>query len=138
MKKEFSFTCTGHENILSLHDKTLEFTKDEYVTKTGDCILGINADFDYKELIKFIKEMHDLELMTCTIECDGLKDEFNFILNKDFCSEHEIVFRRSDFKSDRTLGTRCTKCASDINRRIVENLKKNYTKNIVKVFLFVK
>lgn len=125
MTEKFSFTCTGHENILSLHDKTLEFTKDTYLTKKGDCILGINADFDYNKLMDFINNFSEGHEMTCFIKCDNLEDEFKFYLNKDFCSENEIVFRRSEFKSDRTLGTRCTKCACDIDRSIVEKLIKD-------------
>ncbi len=124
MSNEFSFTCTGHEHISSLHDKTVEFTKDNFVTPTGDCILGINADFDYSELKKWMNQFKDCEVLKCLIECNETTDEFEFCLDKKFCSEEEIVFRRSDFKSDRTLGTRCTKCACDINREIVDNMKK--------------
>ena len=59
----------------------------------------------------------------CSIEINNIQDEFNFTLDKDFCSSDEIVVRRSDFKSDRTIGTRCSKCACDINRDIVNKLK---------------
>ena len=40
------FSILGHENILATHKNTLEFTKDDFVTKTGDCIVGISSDFN--------------------------------------------------------------------------------------------
>ena len=42
----FQFPCYGHENILSTHKTTIEFTKDSELTLDGDCILGIKADFN--------------------------------------------------------------------------------------------
>lgn len=140
MVAKFKFKCTGHKNISAMHDKTLEFTKDNFVTPTGDCILGINADFDYDKLKEWIDLFSDNELIKCKIElknCNNnsiIYDEFEFNLDKNFCSEHEIVFRRSDFKSDRTLGIKCTKCACDIDRRIVEILKNDKENAILNVY----
>jgi hypothetical protein len=37
-------TALGHKNVLATHKTTLEFTKDDYLTKKGDCILAINLD----------------------------------------------------------------------------------------------
>ena len=34
----------GHRNILSLHEKTIEITKDSELTTNGDCIVGIGAN----------------------------------------------------------------------------------------------
>ena len=41
MKIEIPFS--GHKNILSLHEKTIEITKDNELTVNGDCIVGINS-----------------------------------------------------------------------------------------------
>ena len=35
---------TGHKEILSLHEKTLEITKDDSLTPQGDCIVGVNSN----------------------------------------------------------------------------------------------
>ena len=45
-----SFFCFGHKNILAKHRNTLEFTKDKDLTLNGDCIVGVNANFDLKEI----------------------------------------------------------------------------------------
>ena len=42
MKIEIPFS--GHSNILSLHKKTIEITKDSHLTINGDCIIGVNAN----------------------------------------------------------------------------------------------
>jgi len=113
---KFLFNCYGHENIRATHSATLEFTKDDFVTLQGDCIVGINADFDYAALKKFLvgKEKLLVEIKVGefveTVECS---------VNPDFCSEHEIVIRRSDFISERTLGVRCTKTSAELDRQVV-------------------
>jgi len=40
---EFEVHFTGHQNIRSLHQRTIEITKDSELTTRGDCIIGINA-----------------------------------------------------------------------------------------------
>ncbi len=42
MKLEIPFT--GHKHVLSLHEKTLEITKDKELTPQGDCIVGVNSE----------------------------------------------------------------------------------------------
>jgi len=41
MKIEIPFS--GHKNILSLHKKTIEITKESQLTINGDCIIGTNS-----------------------------------------------------------------------------------------------
>ena len=41
MKIEIPFS--GHKNVLSLHKKTVEITKEPHLTVNGDCIIGVNA-----------------------------------------------------------------------------------------------
>ena len=52
-------------------------------------------------------------------------------VNKNFNSDHEIVVRRSNFISDRTLGINADKSSFEINRKIINKLKDS--SNIVKV-----
>ena len=41
------FSARGHENIRGVHKTTFEFTKEKELTLKGDCIIGVNADFDF-------------------------------------------------------------------------------------------
>ncbi len=116
---EYKFRAYGHENITSKHKNTFEFTKDSFVTKTGDCIVGVKADFSLKEIKKFIKSLKS-DKIKIIISVDGIIEEINAEINKDFNSEHEIVIRKSDFLSERTLAIRADKSAINFKKEIIE------------------
>lgn len=125
----FEFNCYGHRNILALHRNTIEFTKDKDLSKEGDCILGVKADFDTNELFKFLKKVENIKV---TLKADDISDEFFCKINKDFNDEHEIVFRITEFKSERTLGIKTTKAAKDLNKELVDKMKNpNAKMNVV-------
>ena len=50
------FFIYGHENISAKHKTTIEFTKDKEVSRKGDCILGVNADFSFSEIKRLLKK----------------------------------------------------------------------------------
>jgi hypothetical protein len=116
----FIFNFSGHANIRSAHRNTIEFTKDTELTKEGDCIAGVRADFDPVKLKEFVKEFSSFTLIMLV----G-KSTFKITskVNKEFDDIHEIVLRRSEFGSKRTLGIRCDKVAADVPREIIEKLK---------------
>jgi len=124
------FNIYGHKNTLSTHKNTIEFTKDYDLTEKGDCILGVKAGFDYSELKKIVNKYSKIQIK---ISVDGLSETINCEINKDFDDMHEIVIRRTDFISKRTLGIRADKAAKDINRRIVEILKEKDKKAKVEI-----
>jgi len=104
------FTAQGHRNISARHKTTLEFTKDDYVTPTGDCIVGINADFKVPK--------QDLGRIRIIIECDGHREEIVALHNPGFDS-HEMVIRKSDFLDKRTFAIKADKAACDLGRQMV-------------------
>lgn len=118
----FSFSCYGHENISALHRNTIEFTKDGELTVHGDCIIGVRADFNYKKLKDFIDKNKSKKIKG-EISIENLKDSFSFLLNPDFSDKGEIVIRKTDYKSERTLGTRANKSAKDIKRELINRIK---------------
>ena len=118
----FEFSCHGHENVLSNHKNTLEFTKDSSLTKEGDCIIGVKADFDYSRLMEFVSGNKGKKVKG-EISAGGVKDSFSFVVNPDFDDKHEIVLRKSEFNSKRTLGFKLDKAAADISRRVAEGMK---------------
>ncbi len=113
------FYIKGHVNVLATHHSTLEFTKDTELTKRGDCILGVGADFSYEELLK----LKDKNEITITISVDNIKEIIKARLNKEFSDKHEIVIRKTGFLSDRTLGIKADKAAIDLSRELVKKLK---------------
>ncbi len=117
---KITFHCYGHENLLAGHRKTYEFTKEKRLTKKGDCIVGVSADFDAKRIKKLLKFTRaDLQIFhgsLCILED-------TFLINRSFSSNKEIVIRRSEFISKRTLGTHAKKSSYDIDRAIMYKLK---------------
>ena len=124
------FNFSGHENVLSTHRNTLEFTKESNLSLKGDCILGVNADFDYSELMELVNQCSRIKVV---ISVEDLKEEIVANINKEFEDKHEIVIRRSEFASKRTLGIKADKVAIDVNRELVERLKNPNMKGKVEI-----
>jgi hypothetical protein len=115
----------GHQNILCTHSSTIELTKDLTLTLNGDCILGINsakacADLS-KSLIEYIQKGGKVLV---EIKCEGIIDTFYGFGHKDLSLSHtnDIVFRKSDYKCNRTILINCTKSAYEIDRKLIEKL----------------
>lgn len=111
------FTAFGHELVQGKHKTTLEFTKDEYLTENGDCILGINADFDPTQA-KRLKGNVRIKLFV-----DNLSDELSGYVNPDFNDNNSMVIRKSNYLDSRTFATNASKSAKDINRDIIVKLQ---------------
>jgi hypothetical protein len=116
----YSFTAYGHPNITAKHKTTLEFTKDKELTKRGDCIIGVNSDFDLESIRKLIKNKERIKIV---IKVNNLSEEINAEINKDFKDNEEIVIRRSDFNSKRTLGIKSDKACINLSKELIELLK---------------
>jgi len=117
---QYTFSIYGHENILSTHKKTFEFTKESELTKNGDCIVGVKADFELEKLKPFLK----FDKVKITIEAGGIKEEIIAIPNKSFDDSHELVVRIGDFDSKRTFAVRADKASSDLSRKLVDEIRK--------------
>jgi len=128
----YSFTCYGHQNITSKHKTTLEFTKDNYLTLKGDCIVGIKSDYSLLELKKFIKSLKNNKKIIIKIEIlnndNKIIEKINAEVNPDFNSEKDIVIRKSDFIDNRTLAIKADKAACDLNMDLIKNIKNNKRK----------
>ena len=125
MKIEIPFS--GHKNILSLHKKTIEITKDSELTMNGDCIIGTSAGISCKELPeKFKKKVQnpDSEIIF-TIKVG----EYSFTIHgngsKKLTLKHpnDIVLRKSAFTCSRTIAINCDKASDDIPRSMIKTLQ---------------
>ena len=115
----YSFNIHGHKNILGTHETTIEFTKDNYLTKAGDCILGINSEFILGKLKKF----RNVSLIKIKITIGGLEEEIVAKPYKKFKDSHELVIRKSNYKCDRTFAIQADKASIDVDRRIIAKLQ---------------
>jgi hypothetical protein len=117
----------GHPNIQATHHATIEFTKETQLSKSGDCILVVGLD---RSLVDLSPEFKDVlrkprAKLVVTVEVGRLSDKIQGqgarLLPLD--NPVEMVMRKSDFISDRTLAICADKAAKDINRELVEKLK---------------
>ncbi|ADG13353.1 Protein of unknown function DUF371 [Methanocaldococcus infernus ME] len=124
---EFIIKAKGHRNVSARHKGTIEITKEDYLTPTGDCIIGISAD---KSMLDFPEEFKELlrraKKIVVEIEVDGIKERIEGEGHKELILEHptDIVIRKSSYICPRTLMIKANKGAKDINREIVKKLKK--------------
>jgi len=117
----------GNKLIKATHKSTLEITKDNFLTERGDCIIGINANYSVKDLPEDLKD-HLLNegKIKIVIKVDDLIDDIiaygskNLLLTND----RSIVIRKSNYIDDRTLAINSNKSAIDINRKLIEELRK--------------
>ena len=135
MKIEIPFS--GHRNILSLHQKTIEITKDEGLTSNGDCIVGVSADISCVDLPEKMKKkiQNPKTKITFSIMADGRKFTIQGNGSKKLSLKHtkDIVLRKSTFTCSRTVAINCDKASSDIPREFVKILQNPKTKGIMTV-----
>ena len=123
---KYQFSARGHKNILGTHKTTLEFTKDKNVSLRGDCIIGVDSDFELERLKEFLANSKDnLVLIRIEAQCGQkkLQDEILAEINRNFSSENEIVIRKTNFLSDRTFATKADKSAEELDRELIESAK---------------
>ena len=117
----------GHENVQATHYVTLEFTKDANLSKNGDCVVVVAADKGLADLgANFKNALRKINAMlTVKIEADNVSEEIHAQGSPNLSLTHpnEMVLRKSDFVSDRTLGIYSDKAAKDISRELVEKLR---------------
>ena len=125
MKIEIPFM--GHKNILSLHKKTVEITKDSQLTVNGDCIVGVNSSLACVDLSENLKKK--LRNPDTEIVFTILADEYSFSVNgkgsEKLTLKHpsDIVLRKSAFTCSRTIAIKCDKASDDIPRKMVKKLQ---------------
>lgn len=115
-----SFTVKGHPKISAEHKSTLEFTRDDHISGNGDCIVGISSDHNIGDLNKLNGRL------IFVMRVDGFEESFEATIpkNHELIDEKELVIRTSSFISDRTYAIASNKASLDIDRKLIEALKK--------------
>ncbi len=114
------FRAWGHPNIKATHKNTIEFTKEDYVSPEGDCIIGVNADFETDKLREFAKKHKHAKI---TIRLGGLQEVILAKTNPYFEDDKELVIRLGEYESPRTFAVRADKAAKHLSRELVRALQ---------------
>ena len=119
----------GHPNILATNLATFEITKENWLTRKGDCILAIGASkgaYDLSHAFKSVASQRNA-LITFCIEVGGetasTMGQGDFKLT--FTHPTDIVGRKSNYTCNRTLMVNSEKSAFDFPRKLVDILKDN-------------
>jgi uncharacterized protein len=117
----------GHPNILATHRSTIEITKESSLTLRGDCIIGISSNKSCSDLPTSLKQaLLQGKKLTITIECNGERDKITAYGDPGLTLSDPVsmVIRKSSFTCPRTLAVRADKAAANLNRKLIEELKK--------------
>jgi len=131
---QFEIEFSGHENIRSNHQKTIEITKESHLTPQGDCIIGINATSSCVDLPQELKDK--LKNSDSAVTFSIRVGDHEFIVegkgHPDLILTHteDIVIRKSDFVCPRTLAVKCDKASDLLPREMVSLLQNPKTKGI--------
>ncbi len=117
----------GHENIRATHKSTLEFTKEPHLTRTGDCIVAVAADKALADLsVEFKRTLRKPNAkLTILIEAAEVTEKVEAQGSPQLALSHpsDMVIRKSNYLSNRTLAVSANKAAGDLSRELVEKLR---------------
>ena len=135
MKFEIKFS--GHENIRSNHQKTIEITKESHLTPQGDCIVGVNAESSCVDLPDELK--NKLKKPDSKVFFSIKVGDDDFVIqgrgHPDLILTHtkDIVIRKSDFICPRTLAIKCDKASNLLPQKMVKQLQNPDTVGILAI-----
>ncbi|HUI23752.1 MAG TPA: DUF371 domain-containing protein [Nitrososphaerales archaeon] len=120
-------TFHGHPLVRSAHPTTIEVTTEDHLTSKGDCILGVGASSGCAQLDARVKAGLRTKGSRVTIRLAVGNHAFEVRAEGDprleLSHPKDIVIRRSDFVSDRTLAVHADAAAKDVPREMVRLLR---------------
>lgn len=118
----------GHSLVRATHRSTFEITRDPWLTRRGDCIIGVNADKAARDLGDEFKsaaaraDSRVLVIIKCGEATDVARAWGNPRLT--FSDQRSIVVRRSSYVDGRTVAIVSDKAAVHLNRFLVDQLRR--------------
>ena len=119
-------TARGHPNVLGTHRTTIEITTENFLTTNGNCIIGIMSsksvnDFNPK-LKETIQNGYKIEI---EMIAGPFREKIIGVGHKDLTLSNVVsmVFRLSEFISDRTALIGCSKSSIELDRNFINYLK---------------
>jgi hypothetical protein len=117
----------GHPNVRSAHPTTIEITTDDHLTENGDCIIGVRASKACAQLDGRVKDGLRRRGSSVTIRISV--GNYSYVVNArgdprlGLSHPHDMVVRKSEFISDRTLAVHADSASKNIPREIVRLLQ---------------
>ena len=130
-------TFYGHPNVQSLHAKTVEITREDYLTPRGDCIVGVRASKACADLDETLRRR--LRSNGSVVRIEIMVGSDIFVINGKgderltLQDPHDIVIRKTNFVCPRTMSVRCDLASSDVPRKMVRLLQDKDAKGIFRI-----
>ncbi len=117
----------GHKNIQSTHKTTFEITKEQSLTKRGNCVVAVESTMGASDISREFREAarkRGAEI-TIKIEAGKLRETVKAKGSPQLLFTHptDLVIRKSDYVCGRTVAIRADKAAKDFSRAIVEKIR---------------
>jgi hypothetical protein len=115
----------GHPNVTASNARTLEITKDLYVTRRGDCIIACCADKAGPELARdLLDALRRPGTVRIVVEAGGIVATITGRTPLATpTNPYRLVVRRSRYVDDSTLAVEADKAAADLPRDLVSRLR---------------
>ena len=126
MEAQEIIVCRGHPFVLGSHPTTFEVTRENHLTKNGNCIIGIAADKGCDGLSTNFKRVlcHDDAVLITRLSCEGITVEVKSRGSSGLTLVHptDLVWRRSTFICGRTISILSDHVAATLPEALVANL----------------
>jgi len=127
----------GHPMVLALHPTTIEITTERHLTRRGDCIIGVAAERGCDGLRAETKRALARPGARISVSVLVADQAFELEARGDprltLTHPHDIVIRKSDYVSDRTLVVKASAAAKDIPRKMVGMLRDSSTTGCLEI-----
>ena len=118
--------CRGHPLVIGNHTTTFEVTREDHLTKNGNCIIGISADKGCAGLSDGFKRVlaNDDAILVTRLSSGDVTVEVKSHGSSRFTLDHpsDMVWRRSSFVCGRTIGILSDHVAADLPKVLITNL----------------
>jgi hypothetical protein len=126
MEAQETIRCRGHPLVLSTHPTTFEVTREDHLTRNGNCIIGIAADKGCSGLSPEFRHVlaHDSAVLVTTLVCGDASVEVRSRGSSRMALDHpmDLVWRRSTFVCGRTIGIESDFVAATLPRELIAGL----------------
>jgi len=134
-------TAQGHPNVLGTHRTTIEITTENFLTTNGNCIIGVMSSKSVNDYSPKLKEsIQNGNRIEIEMIAGPFREIISGIGHKDLTLSNEIsmVFRLSEFISDRTALIDCSKSSIELDRNFIKYLRDPSNSLLVRFYQLVK
>jgi hypothetical protein len=123
--------------ILALHPTTIEITTDEHLSRRGDCIVGVGAEKGCaglsREAKRVLREVSSAVRLRIVVGGEVFETRARGDPRLTLTHPHDMVIRKSDYASDRTVAVSAGAASRDIPRSIVSALRRKDTVGFLEI-----